>query len=157
MGGTYDNNNNLTYIILGGDASLRVRHTNFRAEYLVRRTEFDPKGALKYAVTPSEGNYFLKHGAYIEMEQPIVGALDLVARVDGLLRIGNVAAGSPLTSQSWMARETLGLAYGIERNLRLKASVEYYEFSEGDAYVSPTADSGHLRDLAFHVGVSGSF
>ena len=49
-----------------------------------------------------------------------------------------------------MARETLGLAYGIERNLRLKGSVEYYEFSEADG-------SGNIRDLAFHLGVTGTF
>ncbi len=152
MGGTYDDQNKLTYIILGGDASLRIKRTNIRAEYLVRRTEFstaDPS-LLKYAISPNQGNYFMKHGAYVELEQPIIRDLDAVARVDGMARLGNVAAGSFLTDRSWMVRETLGLAYSIERNLRLKGSVEYYEFSEADA-------SGNVRDLAFHLGVAGSF
>jgi hypothetical protein len=152
MGGTYDDANKLTYIILGGDAAYRIKRTNIRAEYLVRRTEFstgDP-ALLKYAIPPNQGNYFLKHGAYVEVEQPVVRDLDAVARVDGMVRVGNVPAGSYLTDHSWMVRETLGLAYGVERNLRLKGSVEYYEFSEADA-------SGNQRDLAFHLGVTGVF
>jgi hypothetical protein len=152
MGGTYDDQNSLFYVILGGDASLRVNRTNLRAEYLMRRTDFstaDPS-LLKYAVGASEGSYFVKHGGYLEIEQPLVRDLDAVARVDGMLRLGNVAAGSLLSNRSWMARETLGLAYGIERNLRLKTSVEYYQFSEADL-------SGNKRDVALHVGVSGTF
>jgi hypothetical protein len=154
MGGTYNNDNSLTYMIFGGDASLRVHRTNLRAEYLVRRTEFatgpGAQSELKYAIATDGGNYFLKHGAYLELEQPVVHDLDAIARVDGMARIGNAPAGSLLTDHSWMVRETLGLAYGIERNLRLKGSVEYYEFSEADL-------AGNTRDLAFHVGVTGTF
>jgi hypothetical protein len=152
MGGTYDDANKLTYVILGGDASLRVNRTNLRAEYLVRRTELttDDPGLLKYAVAPSQGNYSMKHGAYLELEQPVVRDLDAIARVDGMVRLGNVAAASFLTNESWMVRETLGLAYSIERNLRLKGSVEYYEFSEAD-------QSGNQRDVAVHLGVTGTF
>jgi len=153
MAGTYDDQNQLWYVIVGGDASLRVNRTNLRLEYLMRRTDFsvgDP-ALLKYAIGPGAGgSYFVKHGAYFEVEQPIVRDLDVIARVDGILRLGNVAAGSYLTNQSWMARETLGLAWGVERNLRLKASVEYYEFSEADL-------SGNQRDVAIHVGVAGTF
>jgi hypothetical protein len=152
MGGTYDDDNKLTYLILGGDASFRIHRTNIRAEYLVRRTEFsiaDP-ALLKYAVAPNQGNYFMKHGAYVELEQPVVRDLDAILRVDGMLRVGNVPVGSYLTDHSSMVRETFGLAYGIERNLRLKGSVEYYEFSEADG-------SGNLRDLAFHLGLTGVF
>ncbi len=152
MAGTYDDQNSLYYVIAGADASLRVNRTNLRLEYLVRRTEFstaDPT-LLKYAVSPTDGNYFVKHGAYIELEQPVVRDLDVVLRADGLLRIGNVAAASPLSDRSWVTRETFGLAYGIERNLRLKTSVEYYQWSEGDA-------AGNRRDVALHLGVAGSF
>jgi hypothetical protein len=152
MGGTYDNENKLTYLILGGDVSLRVNRTNIRAEYLMRRTEFSTgdQALLKYAIAPDQGNYFTKQGAYFEVEQPLVRDLDAIVRVDGMLRTGNVAAGSTLSNQSWMARQTLGFSYGIERNLRLKSSVEYYEFSERDL-------SGNLRDVAVHLGVTGTF
>ena len=65
-------------------------------------------------------------------------------------RDGNVEAGSPLTKDSWMVRETLGFAWGVERNLRLKTSVEYYEFSGADP-------AGDKQDLAIHVGAAGTF
>jgi hypothetical protein len=152
MGGTYDNQNKLVYLIFGGDASLRLHRTNIRAEYLIRRTEFDTTdpSLFKYAVPASQGNYFTKQGAYLEVEQPVIRDLDAIVRVDGMLRNGNVLATSTLTNQAWMARETLGLAYGIERNLRLKVSAEYYEFSGPDT-------SGNKRDLAIHTGVTGTF
>jgi hypothetical protein len=152
MGGTYDDQNKLIYLILGGDASLRVHRTNIRAEYLVRRTQFDASdpSLFKYAVAASQGNFFTKQGAYLEIEQPLVRDLDVIVRGDGMLRTGNVLATSSLTNQAWMVRETLGLAYGIERNLRLKLSGEYYEFSGAD-------QAGNKRDLAIHAGVTGTF
>lgn len=153
MGGTYDNLNQLTYAIAGTDFAVRVKRTNLRVEYLVRRTEFatsDP-AELKYAIAPSQGNYFMKHGAYAELEQPLMRDLDFIARVDGLLRLGNVpVTATTLSSQSGVLRETLGLAYTVERNLRLKASVEGYEWTDKDPL-------GHKDDLAFHLGVAGTF
>lgn len=153
--GTYDNANQLLYGIAGADFSIRVQRTNFRLEYLVRRTEFDDSPAsqpfFKYEFAPSQGNYFMKHGAYAELEQPIARDLDLVARVDGLARLGNVPAGVPdLTSKSAVLRETLGLAYVVERNIRLKLSGEYYQWSDKD-------EDGHRTDVAIHAGVVGTF
>jgi hypothetical protein len=153
MAGTYDDQNKLLYAILGADFSVRVNRTNFRMEYLVRRTDFDTAEptTLKYAVAPHQGDYFTKHGAYAELEQPLARDFDFVARVDGLARIGNVPANiSDLSSRSGMLRETIGLAYAVERNLRLKTSVEYYEFSDRDA-------DGHKDDVAIHAGVTGTF
>jgi hypothetical protein len=153
MTGTYDNQNQLLYAIAGADFAVRVKRTNFRLEYLVRRTEFstsDP-AEFKYAIAPAEGNFFMKHGAYAELEQPVMRDLDFVVRVDGLLRMGNVPAyATTLSSQSGVLRETVGLAYTVERNLRLKASVEGYEWTDKDA-------SGHMNDLAVHLGVVGTF
>jgi hypothetical protein len=153
MGGMYDDQNQLLYLILGADFSVRVNRTSFRLEYLVRRTDFDTNdpSALKYAIAPDQGNYFMKHGAYAELEQPLLRDLDLVARVDGLARFGNVPAGiTDLSARSGVLRETLGLAYTVERNLRLKASVEGYEWTDKDT-------SGHMDDVAIHMGVVGTF
>jgi hypothetical protein len=155
LAGTYDDKNQLLYAIGGVDFSIRVQRTSFRMEYLVRRTEFDDAPAsqpyFKYQFAPSQGDYFMKHGAYAELEQPIVRDLDLVARVDGLARFGNVPAGTPdLTDRSSVLRETLGFAYGIERNIRLKLSGECYEWSDKDAY-------GRDVDVAVHAAVVGSF
>jgi hypothetical protein len=153
MAGTYDDQNQLLYAIVGADFAVRVDRTTFRMEYLVRRTEFDTNipGEFKYAIAPEQGNYFMKHGAYAELEQPLLRDLDFVARVDGLARFGNVPVyATTLSSQSGVLRETLGLAYTVERNLRLKASVEGYEWTDKDA-------SGHMNDIAIHLGVVGTF
>jgi hypothetical protein len=153
MAGTYDDENKLLYAILGGDFSVRVNRTNFRTEYLLRRTAFDTTdpAIFKYAIAPTQGNYFMKHGAYVELEQPLARDFDVVARVDALARIGNVPAGiADLSYRSEMVRETLGFAYAVQRNLRLKTSGEYYQFSDRDA-------DGHMYGVAIHAGVAGTF
>jgi hypothetical protein len=163
MFGTYDPNNRLTYAIVGGDVAVRVGRTALRMEYLVRRQQMDTSNAdiFKYAIAPVDGDFFTKHGAYAEVEQPVTDALDLLARGDGMYRVGNVsnatvgsgneASGySPLSYQSWVARETLALAYTVERNLRIKGSLELWEFS----YADP---SGRETELSFHLGAVGSF
>jgi hypothetical protein len=122
-------------------------------EYLVRRTDFDTgdPATFKYAIAPRQGNYFTKHGAYAELEQPLARDFDFVARVDGLARIGNVPSDVfDLSYRSGMLRETIGLAYAVERNLRLKTSVEYYQYSDRDV-------NGHMDDVAIHAGVTGTF
>jgi hypothetical protein len=153
VGGTYDDANKLLYVILGADFSVRVNRTNFRMEYLVRRTDFDTgdPAIFKYAIAPLQGDYFTKHGAYVELEQPLAKDFDFVARVDGLARIGNVPAATlDLSYRSEMLRETVGLAYAVERNLRLKTSVEYYQFTDRDS-------TGRMDDVAIHAGVAGTF
>jgi hypothetical protein len=163
MFGTYDPNNRLTYAIVGGDFALRVGRTALRMEYLVRRQQMDVSNPdiFKYAIAPVDGDFFAKHGAYAEVEQPVTDALDLLARGDGMYRVGNVSnaavgsgnetsAYSPLSYQSWVARETLALAYAVERNLRFKGSLELWEFSYPD-------QAGRETELSFHLGAVGSF
>jgi hypothetical protein len=161
--GTYDPENRLTYAIVGGDYTLRIQHTALRMEYLVRRQEFDTSNPdiFKYAIAPAGGDFFAKHGAYVEIEQPFTEALDVLGRVDGMYRVGNVSnvpvgsgnetpEPSPMTYRSSVVRETLALAYSFERNFRLKGSVELWEFSYADA-------DGRETELSFHLGAVGSF
>jgi hypothetical protein len=163
MLGTYDPSNRLTYAIVGGDFSLRVVRTALRMEYLVRRQQMDTSNPdiFKYAIAPVGGDFFTKHGAYVEIEQPVTRAFDVLARADGMYRVGNVsnaavgsgnetATYSPLSNVSWVGRETLALAYALERNFRLKGSVELWEFSYADL-------AGHETALSFHLGAVGSF
>jgi len=132
-------------------------------EYLVRRQEFDTSNPdiFKYAIAPAGGDFFAKHGAYVEVEQPFTEALDVLGRIDGMYRVGNVSnvpvgSGnetpelSPMTYRSSVVRETLALAYSFERNFRLKGSVELWEFSYADA-------DGRETELSFHLGAVGSF
>jgi hypothetical protein len=163
MGGTYDPHDRLTYAILGADWALRFGRTAIRMEYLVRRQQMDVTNPdmFKYALAPGDGDFFVKHGAYVELEQPIVESFDLLARADMLYRTGNVpesavgsgsdtVVGSPLTSQSYVVRGTLALAYAIERNFRLKGAVELWDFSYADS-------AGREISPGFHLGAVGSF
>lgn len=153
MYGTYDLNNNQSYLIIGGDATLRFDKTNIRAEYLGRRTEMSTvdKTIYKYVVPGENGDFSMKHGAYFEVEQALTPELDLLGRVDGLFRVGNVEAASELSRRSSVFRYTLGTAYAIERGLRIKFSTELWEFSDRDAV------TGRKLELSMHTGLAGSF
>jgi hypothetical protein len=152
MFGTYDPNNRLTYAIAGADLSIRIHRTSLRLEYLLRRQQFDTSNpaSFKYALAPADGDFFTKHGAYAEIEQPLSRTVDLIARVDGMYRVGNVLATSALSRQSSVVRETIGAAYAIERNFRIKLSTELWQFSDADA-------DGRQVELSFHLGAVGSF
>ena len=153
MYGTYDPSNQQAYWIVGGDATLRLDKTNLRAEYLGRRTDFSTadRTIFKYVVADERGDFSMKHGAYFEVEQALTPDLDLVGRVDGMLRIGNVAADSELDRRSSVLRFTVGTAYAIERGLRIKLSTELWDFSDRDA------TSGRKIDLSMHTALAGSF
>jgi len=149
MAGHYDPQAKLAFWIAGADAVLQIDHVFLRAEYLLRRTEIalgdDPLARFKYG--PAGGRFddhLLKDGFYAELEAP-VGRVDLIARWDGLRRWGNVLATSELRENSILLRYTAAAAIRIAAGVRIKASVEEYDFSD-------------LPDeLAVHLGVVGSF
>ncbi|HEY5961183.1 MAG TPA: hypothetical protein VIV60_31715 [Polyangiaceae bacterium] len=163
MLGTYDPQHQLSYAIAGGDFVLRVKRTTLRAEYLARRQQFDVTnpGIFKYAPSKSNGDFFVKHGAFMELELPIWTAVFALGRVDGMFRRGNVGEtpvgsgvdiiiGNPLTSRASVLRETLGIAYAVDGNLLCKASIESWQFSYPDA-------NHHQNELTLHLGAVGSF
>lgn len=153
MFGTYDPENKETYLIYGTDLSMRFDRTNVRFEYLARRTTMDvtDRTLFKYVVADTNGDYFMKHGAFAEVEQALTPELDLIGRVDGLLRTGNVLTASDLVSRSSVLRYTVGTAYAIERGLRIKFSTELWQFSN--------TETGHDRklELSVHTSLAGSF
>jgi hypothetical protein len=150
MYGPYDPFDRLAYAIVGADLGVRVQRTNVRIEYLVRRTDMDTSdpSQFKYAMAPFDSSFFLKHGAYAEVEQPITAAVDVVVRADGLFRIGNVLATSLLSSKTWVTRETVGLAWAIRRNFRVKSSVELWQFRDADLNGQTGALGIHLAGVA---------
>jgi len=153
MHGTYDPDNDQTYTILGTDLTLRLDKTSIRMEYLGRRTTFSTsdRTVFKYVVADKQGDFFMKHGAYAEIEQALTPELDLIGRIDGMFRVGNVEAASELSRRSSVFRYTVGTAYAIERGLRLKFSTELWEFSDRDGA------SGRKLDLGMHLALAGSF
>ncbi len=153
MYGTYDPNNDQSYLIVGGDATLRFDKLNVRAEYLGRRTELSTsdRTLFKYVVADSNGDFSMKHGAYLEVEEGLTPQLDLIGRLDGMFRVGNVEAASELSRRSSVFRYTIGTAYAIERGLRIKLSTELWEFSDRDAL------TGRKLELSMHAALAGSF
>ena len=151
MYGVYDPHDRFSYLIVGGDLSVRIHRTNLRMEYLVRRQQMDTDDPtiFKYVVPAQGGDFFSKHGAFVELEQPLVTDLDaIVLRLDGMYRAGNVLTTSPLSSDASVIRETLGLAYALDRNFRLKTSGELWEFS------SPDATTGRFTEVSAHLSAS---
>ena len=153
MTGRYDPDRHLAFVIGGADLVANLDGIVLRAEYLARRTDMavtvpgvDPAMRWKYG-PGRDGRYddhFFKHGFYAEAEVPI-GRVDAFARFDGLLRFGNVLAGSALSSSSTLLRYTAGAAIRISDNIRLKTSVEYYQFNDLP------------DDVALHIGVATPF
>lgn len=150
MTGHYDPGRDLSFLIAGADVSVNLAGLILRGEYLARRTDVaignNPAARWKYG-PGSDGRYddhFFKHGFYAEAEVPI-GRVDAFARFDGLLRFGNVLAGSALSSSARLLRYTAGAAIRLSANIRLKASAELYQFND-------------LRnDLALHLAVATPF
>jgi hypothetical protein len=146
--GHYDPNAELEYFIGGADIYLRFDDLNLRAEYLIRRTEFGvgsmPEQRFRYAFDP-ERNFFVKDGFYAEAEYPLTDWLEVLARFDGMRRVGNVPQTSPLRSESAILRTTLGLNFLVERGMRIKLSGEIWDFSDFE------------DDVALHAGVVANF
>lgn len=149
MAGRYDPERRLSFLIAGVEASLKKGRFALRGEYLIRRTEMalgdDPATRFKYG--PENGSYddyFTKDGFYVEGEIPL-GRVTALARWDGLRRLGNVLATSPLSSSTQVLRYTAGLALQIQSRIQIKSSVELYQLAD-------------LEDeVALHAGVATSF
>lgn len=148
MAGHYDPLRKLTFAIVGADVVAKIQGVYLRAEYLYRRTQMDLGATPSTTFNPApDGSYddtFAKHGWYLEGEVP-AGPVDLIARFDGLRRVGNTPIDSALGYHAQILRYTLGIAARITANVRLKTSVEYYQFSD------------FPNELAIHLGVATPF
>jgi len=149
MAGTYDPDAKLAFYIAGIDAAVDLHWLVVRGEYLVRRTEMalgsDPATRFKFG-PGADGrfsDFFVKDGFYIEAELP-VDRVELLARWDGMRRIGNVLATSQLDSDTSLLRYTGGVAVRFG-TLRVKGSVELYDFSELGS------------EVALHLGMATPF
>jgi hypothetical protein len=150
MVGHYDPKAQLAFSIVGADASLQLGRVILRSEYLRRRTQIalgtDPATRFKYGpgANGAYSDFVIKDGFDTEAEVKL-SDITLIARWDGLLRFGNVLATSQLRSKSAVLRYTGGISYKLSGALRLKTSVEWYDFSDFE------------DELAVHVGIAGPF
>jgi hypothetical protein len=140
MAGHYDPQRKLLFEIVGADVVAKISGVYVRAEYLVRRTQMD----LAALAPMTTDNTFTKHGFYVETEVP-VGPVDVIGRFDGLRRIGATPIDGPLAYRASVYRYTLAAALRLSASVRLKTSVEYYQFSD------------FADELAIHLGVATPF
>jgi hypothetical protein len=150
MAGHYDPEAELGFALFGVDLVAMYKGAFLRAEYLIRGTEMplgdNPSKRFKYAAN-DDGEFddiFLKDGFYVEAQVP-VGRIDFIARWDGMRRFGNVLANSPLRSKSIVLRYTGALAVELFSGIRLKSSLEVYDFSDFE------------DEIAVHLGLATPF
>lgn len=151
MTGTYDPDNELSFIMVAAYAVLGVRGAFLRAEYVGRRTEMytgdEPDVLFRYG--PGDDGafdaHFVKEGFYTELEVPLGRRADFVVRWDGMRRRGNVLDTSALRSDSAVLRYTAGGSVLVHSQMRLKLSGELYDFSDFDDAV------------VVHLGLAGPF
>jgi len=67
------------------------------------------------------------------------------------LGVPDIPATSLLSSNASVVRETVGFAYAIDRNFKVKTSGELYEFN----YADPT--TGRTTEVSVHLGFVGTF
>jgi hypothetical protein len=151
MRGTYDPEHRLPFSIIGAHLILRFKDLFLRFEYLSRKTKMDmgdaPATEFKYAAG-SDGRFdpfMVKDGGYAELEVPVHPRLTVVLREDGLRRRGNVVLDSALRSDSVLLRHTAGVAIGLGQSVRVKLSLERYDFSDFD------------DETVIHTGIAGPF
>ncbi len=157
--GTYDGDAKFSYAFLGGDVSLRLRRTNLRFEWLARRQQIDVSdpSVWRWGVPASGGDFFVKQGGYVELEQPVSRNVDVMLRGDALIRAGNTTTASLLGENgkySTVVRGSVGATWAFERALRLKASVELWRFSD---VATDLSGRGQQNAISFHLGVVGTY
>jgi len=150
--GKFDPDLKFAYAIVGGDISFRSGRTDLRLEYLARRQEFDTSNpaALRYELPRRRSDFFVKHGAYVELKQPLLSWLDLIGRVDGMFREGNVVVESPLSQKSTVLRYTVGTMFTLEQGLRAKVAAELWDFSD-------PGEGGRHTDVTLHAALVGTY
>ncbi len=151
MRGTYDPEHHLPFSVIGAHMVLRAKSVFLRLEYLSRRTRMslgeDPMERFRYGPR-ADGTFdpfVVKDGGYAELEVPVTNRLTLLVREDGLRRRGNVVKTSTMRSDSALLRHTAGVAIELWSALRLKASYEYYDFSD------------YEDESVIHLGIVGPF
>ena len=102
-------------------------------------------GAPEFAVGRQPETRFRFAFDPVEAEYPFTRWLEAFYRFDGMRRVGNVAATSPLSDDTGILRQTFGVNFVVERGLRIKASGELWDLTDFD------------DEVAVHAGVTANF
>jgi hypothetical protein len=152
MQGSYDADRELGYRVAGMDLSLRLAATHLRFEYLWRQHELEVQPGQQLGVPRDPGTREMieKEGAYIELVHPATPWLEAVVRVDGLRRDGNTFVDGSLQPRSRIIRYTAGAVLWLSEGWRVKASAEWWQFSEATNVADRT-------ELGLHLATVGTF
>ena len=150
--GHSDPERRLSYSIVGADMSLRVGRTDLRLEYLARRQQIDVENpiVLRYDIAGPRGDFFVKQGGYAELKVPVASGLDVVARMDGMYRNGNLPKISSLSIKSTVLRYTFGTIFTLSQGLRAKLSGEVWDFSDASG-------DGRHTEFTAHAAIVGTY
>lgn len=129
MWGHYDDDDSLTYMLAGADLYTRFDKVNLRGEVMVRRTEIpDTPELFRHDLRDL---FVQRDGFYVELDGPLGGAFEWLARVDGFRRDGPVPLASALESaDSRILRYTGGFNILPTTGIKLKLSYEYWHFTD---------------------------
>lgn len=123
--GTYDSKDALWLYLAGIDLYARVGDVTFRAELVGRRTDLDPKETYAYQVIDT---FMLKAGWTAQVDWQALHSLTLIARSDGLFRLGLPLPESQLSPTAAAIRETLALLWRFNEYFAVKADYELWSF-----------------------------
>jgi hypothetical protein len=126
--GYYDPDGKLMYLIYGAELYARWRTLTLRGEFIARQTDYD-RSLPGYLYVPKE-HYFIKAGYYAQLDWDPLSWLTVLARIDGLYRLGMPLPGSLITSDSAsILRPTIAFLLRFGGHFLVKAGYEYWHFT----------------------------
>lgn len=144
MGGHYDDEGELSYLLAGVDLYTRIGQVNVRGDLMMRRTAIaDRPEQYRQALVDL---FTQREGFYVEVDAPATRWLEWLVRLDGFRINGPVRIGSRLPDgESTITRGTAGINLIPTAAIKLKLNYEYWKFSD--------FEDEHL----IHTGLVGTF
>jgi hypothetical protein len=144
MGGYYDDDGDLSYLLAGVDLYTRIGQVNVRGELMMRRTAI-PDNPAQYRQALVD-LFTQREGFYLEVDAPATRWLEWLVRYDGFRISGPTRIGSALPDgESTISRGTAGINLIPTSAIKLKLNYEYWRFS--------AFDNEHL----INTGIVGTF
>lgn len=144
MWGYYDDADDLDFLMVGVDLYTRIGRLNVRGEAMFRRTAIpdDPERFQQRL----RDLFVQREGFYLQVDGPLSGIVEWLARVDGFRRAGPLLIGAALPStDSTIMRGTAGLNLVPSTGIKMKLNYEFWRFSDfPDAHM-------------LHTGLVGTF
>jgi len=120
--GDYDPGGKYDYTVFGFDASAWIRGVQLRGEYVARENHV-------FVLASGDRAILRKKGFYVQAESPVVRRVQLVGRLDGLLRQGATLA-TENDASSAIVRWTTGINFVPSIDYALRFQLEHWRFTD---------------------------